>query len=905
MKQYYLISKLSLALLMCTLSVLSASAATDTKIKGAVIDKLSKEPLIGAIVRIVGTPAGTVTDLDGKFELTAVVDSSAYDVEVQHLGYKKEVHKQVLVNDTIPVVTVELETEEQQLKEVVVVGQKNIESENTALQDQKQSVVAVQAVSAKELSRKGVSDAEGAVTKVAGISKQDGVKNVFVRGLGDRYNATTFNGFAIPSEDPEYKNISLDFFGTDIIRSVGVNKAFNASGSSDVGGAIIDIKSKELVGSKELSVGVSGGLNTQTVGTDFLRMDGVNWLGIANKTEPANTTAWGFNNSLDPSKQCLQINQSYNISGGKRFKFGDDKQDELSFFLTAGHSTDYQYTDETIRNTTTEGEIFKDMTGKKYAENICQLVLANVNYKQDNRHSIAYNLMLIHATAQSVGDYSGKDPDFDDAYGYQGLTRRQQVNENLLLVNQLQANWGLTDALSLDAGASYNMVTGNEPDRRINNLTQAAGGYNLLRGNNQQRYFSKLNENDINLKAGLVYNLKDEIDEISNIRLGYTGRFVDDDFSATEYNLTVGELYTIPSLDALALDGYYNQQNLTDGWFDIQTNLDKYTVTKNIHSAHLEGTYQFSPRWIIDLGVKFDMVDMQVDYDVNKGGTQGSNEIKKNYFLPSLNIKYNINDKQAIRLGLSKTYTLPQAKEISPYRYVGVHFSSQGNPDLKPSDNYNIDLKWDFNPTPSELISLTAFYKLIKDPISRIEVASAGGYLSYENIADKATAAGIEMEIRKNLFTSPAGKDGNGMNKLSVGLNGSYIYTNAKMPLATVSTGSQLEGAAPWIANFDLSHTYTNGKCNFTNTLVLNYVSDKIYTIGTQGYQDIMEKGLMTLDFVSQAKLNKYISLTLKARNLLNPSMKLSRKANESVEKVVLSDYKKGINISLGVSCTF
>ena len=45
---------------------------------------------------------------------------------------------------------------------------------------------------------------------------------------GDRYNATTFNGFALPSEDPEYKNISLDFFGTDIIQSVGVNKAFNA-----------------------------------------------------------------------------------------------------------------------------------------------------------------------------------------------------------------------------------------------------------------------------------------------------------------------------------------------------------------------------------------------------------------------------------------------------------------------------------------------------------------------------------------------------------------------------------------------------------------------------------------------------------------------------------------------------
>ena len=48
-------------------------------------------------------------------------------------------------------------------------------------------MVAIQSVGAQELSRKGVGDAEGAVTKISGISKQDGVKNVFVRGLGDRY----------------------------------------------------------------------------------------------------------------------------------------------------------------------------------------------------------------------------------------------------------------------------------------------------------------------------------------------------------------------------------------------------------------------------------------------------------------------------------------------------------------------------------------------------------------------------------------------------------------------------------------------------------------------------------------------------------------------------------------------
>lgn len=87
--------------------------------------------------------------------------------------------------------------------------------------------------------------------------------------------------------------------------------------------------------------------------------------------------------------------------------------------------------------------------------------------------------------------------------------------------------------------------------------------------------------------------------------------------------------------------------------------------------------------------------------------------------------------------------------------------------------------------------------------------------------------------------------------------------------------------------------------------MILGYVGEKVYTIGTQGFQDVMEKGVATLDFVSQAKLGKHIALTLKARNLLNPSYQLSRKANGSGQKVILGDYKKGINVSLGVSCTF
>ena len=174
----------------------------NVNVKGSIKDHQSKEPLIGATIRIMGSNIGAVTDMDGNFQLTGVEDG-IYDIEIKYVGYKTTVKRQVKVeNNQVTTLDFELEPDTQVLSDVVVVAKANRESENVTLLEQKKSVVAIQSVGAQELSRKGVGDAEGAVTKISGISKQDGVKNVFVRGLGDRYNLTTLNRYPIPSEDP-------------------------------------------------------------------------------------------------------------------------------------------------------------------------------------------------------------------------------------------------------------------------------------------------------------------------------------------------------------------------------------------------------------------------------------------------------------------------------------------------------------------------------------------------------------------------------------------------------------------------------------------------------------------------------------------------------------------------------
>lgn len=888
------------ALLSCLTADLLA-ADFNVNIKGQIKDSDSKEPLIGATVQIIGSSMGAVTDIDGNFQLAGVEDG-IYDIEIKYVGYKTVVKRQIKIEDNrIVTLDFELKADTQMLSDVTVVAKANRESESVTLLEQKKSIVAVQSVGAKELSRKGVGDAQGAVTKVSGISKQEGVKNVFVRGLGDRYNLTTLNRFPIPSEDPEYKNIALDFFSTDIIQSVDVNKTFGGTMASDVAGAGINISSKELVGRSELKASVSAGANTNVMRSGVMQMDGVNAFGFAQSSEPeADLNAYSFHNSLDPSKKNAPVNQSYMLSGGKEWNWGTDV---FSVYMVGSHDKKYAYYDEEVRNSITSGDLSQDMKGDISKIETSQLLMAGLNYRHSDKLHLQYDLMMVHAARESVGDYWGMDADFQSSDTYEGFMRRQQVNDNRLLVNQLSGVWKFAPKWSLDAGISYNKIKGMEPDRRINNLVKTAGGYVPMKGTGvQQRYFSELNEDDINLRAGFTYKLPDAYgSEFSSVNFGYTGRLVTDGFSATEYDLSVIRQQSFDATD-VKFDRYYNQGNLDKGFFMQDRNQDEYDVDKKIHSVYAEATYQLSEHFIANVGVKYDNVNLDVNYRVNRGGTKGSQSIDKDYVLPSVNLRYNFNDKHALRFGASKTYTLPQAKEISPYRYISVSFNSQGNSGLKPSDNYNADLKWDFYLSGSELFSIGAFYKYIKNPISRIEVASAGGFLSYENIADHATVAGAEVEFRKDLFSRKTAEE---IHKLTFGVNGAYTYTHAKVSLATVSTGSQLEGAAPWIVNSDLSYQLQKGKYNLTSTLVFNYFSDRIYTIGTEGFQDIMEKGIPTLDFVLSAKMGNRFSLSMKAANLLNASHQLTRKGNADNREVVLSKYKKGVDLSLGISYEF
>jgi len=93
--------------------LIAGAAFADISVKGTVIDADGAEPLIGVSILVKGSTTGTVTDFDGKFELT-VPDKAT--LQLSYIGYKT-IELRAVENMQII-----METDAQQLQEVVSLG---------------------------------------------------------------------------------------------------------------------------------------------------------------------------------------------------------------------------------------------------------------------------------------------------------------------------------------------------------------------------------------------------------------------------------------------------------------------------------------------------------------------------------------------------------------------------------------------------------------------------------------------------------------------------------------------------------------------------------------------------------------------------------------------------------------
>lgn len=906
-----------------------AMFAQNGTVTGTILDKeFNNEPLPFANIVIKGTKQGTSTDENGKYSIS--LKPGNYTIVIGYLGYEtKEIPFTLKANEK-KVINYTLEASGVQLADIEIIQVVSKEKESALLQEQQKAVEIKQSIGAEEISKKGIGDVAAAVAKTSGISKQEGSSDIFVRGLGDRYNSTTMNGLPLPSNNPSTKNMSLDVFSTDIVEYIGIDKTFNYKNYGDFAGANVDIVSKTYKGSGMIEVGSGMNANSNAISQNkFYLQDGPSFNGFSNQPIPNNPLAsYNFTTSWD-KQAATPIGSSFYLRGGDSYSVGSNGK--LSFFLNASFDNNYNYKEGVRRGgvEASQGVAYKDLFRKAYEYQTSSNAMANINYKINSNHNIKLNTMYINSTSQKHEEFTGVIDIFDAAPNGGGYLTRSTFERTSLLINQLLGNHTLSNRINFDWGISYNMMTNVIPDRMQNtfvpsdndNPTTSPLIVSNLNKSDNHRYFQEMTDDELagNFTLSYKFGKTTEDKYKGKFIAGYSARYKEINFDATQFNFKINSQQII---DVNNIDGYFNQNSFNLGYFDIQTFRGGLSAPNALDPQNFNGQqiisagfgaieYQFTPKLFVIAGFRSEYIIQDIFYSTSlKSGKKLSDTME---YLPSLTAKYEISEKQNIKFAASKTYTLPQFKERAPFLFEEVGQSFFGNENLYNSTDYNFDLKWEMYPKNGEVISFTGFGKYIQNPINQVTVASATNDISWVNTGEKAIGLGIEGEWRKNIISRENSTTGEKTN-LGFGLNVSYLFTNQDLDtqkvieenpgisVAFTNKDSRLTGASDLLVNSDISFNkdFKNDK-SLTATLAGGYFSDRIYALGVTGKGDLVDSEVITLDFVLKYKINKNIGFGFSAKNLTNPTIERT----QDIQNVVVDSYKKGRNFSISMKYSF
>ncbi len=878
------------------LLVLSTMTAMAGNIKGTVLDKQTKEPLTGATIQITGTAQGVVADIDGNYTLN--VNDGTYTITVRYIGYKDILLNSIKVKaETL--LNFEMESDAQALGEVSVVAKKNLEGERALQMERQKATLAIENLGAKEMSIKGISNVEEGVKKITGISIAS-AGQLIVRGLGDRYSTTTLNGLPIASPNPDNKLIPLDIFPASTVQNITVSKVYDASAFADYSGAHIDISTKENVGSDFLSISFNAGGKFNTLGKDFYRMDRDGSLfktpSLDQKLIDMSLTDFEeyarhnrlFNTSFQVSKKTALPEFGGNIGFGKRFTLGGN---EVSVLGSIGVSNDLQTMDNaSIRTLEATGNTLNEFNYDSYSNELKIAALGNLGYSFRTSDHIGYTFFYARNAIDTYISREGVDYEDHHLIGSNNVThiyslQNHQVNGKHYFGKQWDLNWS----------GSYSKTSSDEPDRRQVMFIREDDQIKLFKLNRQEtmRYFGSLNEDEWVGDLTASYRFGDN----NKLQAGFTYKDKNRDYMGTRFYYNLNKLN--PTItDIYDTDSFLNMENVENGSITIDRKKqpkDSYTAGNSIYAGYIATEYYPVAPLLVNLGVRYEISKQWVDYYTD-GGKAERSELNKNDLFPSLNMKYQMNEKNSLRFAFSRTVTRPSFIEMAPFLYQESYGSAQirGNADLQNGYNYNIDLRYELFEKNGDMLSITAYYKHLKAPIERVQTLSGGSAVHSFRNADNGMATGVEIEFRKEIV-----KD------LRFGVNGSYMYTNVKLPKGGAYTNSQraLQGASPYLANADLTYSpaFSNDR-QLSVALLYNLQGPRIHSVGISGLGDIKQQPVHTLNFTGSYRFNRRFAVKLQVNDLLNQDILFKQEVPTTGDKVEVERFRKGTGFEVGFS---
>lgn len=877
-------------------SFLGLNSVTAGDIKGLIIDSDLHEPLMGAAVRVSGTNIAVASDFNGQFHIKGL-KKGTYTLEVTYVSFFSQKLLLEVPARGIVEANFTLEPDNKQLNEVTVVAHKKLELESALLAERKHAVLAIENLGASEMSIKGISNVQDGVKKLSGISIADAGQLV-VRGLGDRYSTTTLNGLPIASPNPDHKLIPLDIFPSSTVQNITVSKVYEASAFADYSGAHVDICTREG-GEDFLNISLGTGSRIGTIGNDFYMMDRAHTLfRTPSMDEAAMDVPYKdfrnyikehniFNTTFETSSRKALPDLNGNLSGGKTFNlFGN----ELNLLASLGiNSGEKIISDAYTSIYDATGNVDKYFDYDSYTQTLDITGLFNVGYKFRKSDHIGFTAFYARNAVDKYMSRDGFDGDKNPLIGSNQNTHIYELQNY-----QLQGTHDFGSSWNLEWNGSYSKTSSDEPDRRqvmFRKMDDGSLTLFLLNRQETMRYFGSLNENEWvgDLKATYRFG------KSNKVRAGFAYKDKSRDYESARF------YYNLNALDADVTDsyhtnGYLNYDNIANGTIQIERSQglkDLYSAGNRIYATFLETDYYPLDDLMLNVGLRMEQSSQWVDYGDDRGKPQ-HRDLDKTDLFPALNIKYTFNSNHSLRFSASRTITRPSFIEMAPFLYQESYGSAQirGNADLMNGYNYNVDLRYEFfRDKSNDMLAVTLYYKYLDDPIERIQ-QFAGGSLqhSFRN-AEDGLAAGLELELRKSI-----------MKDLRFTFNGSYMYTNVKLPEDGAYTNSEraLQGASPYLLNADLSYTpsFKNERRLFL-TLVYNLQGERIQSVGVAGMGDVKQVPLHALDFIGSYQFNSRWSMKLQLKNLLNSKIEFEQELPLANKTQKVECYKEGIGVDL------
>lgn len=881
-----------------TLFIWLAGVAGAAPFRGVVVDKTTQQALVGATLIVEGTTKGTTTDATGSFELNLAPGD--YRIVISYISYFTQ-QLDIRVSEGMAETLVALEPDNQVLASVTVTARKNLESERALQTERIAANVAIENMGAREMSLKGISNVQEGVRKMAGISIAS-AGQLIVRGLGDRYSITTLNGQPIASPNPDNKLIPLDIFPSSTVKNITVSKVYEVSSYADYSGAHIDINTRENTGEPFFSVDFHLGGQFNTVGRDFYRMDHRSLF-----TQPA-VDRRALTGSLADFRQYVKTKDIFdtdfsvskhralpalggNLAWGRDFRVG---RQTVSVLASGGMSNGQQTMDNAwFRLLEATGRTTDEYEYDSYASELKIAALASLSTTLRDADRISYTLFYARNAVDTYMLREGYDQE-----SHQLLGSNDVMHVYKLMTHQLNGRHAFGERWLLRWSGSWSATSSDEPDRRqVMYLRGEDGSLSLFKLNQQEtmRYFGTLDEDEWNAHAAVDYTFGAG----HKLTAGLSWKDKRRDYAGTRFYYDLSKLS--PEIDDPLNPDFLGFGNVADGSLTINRQKqpkDSYEAGNRIYAGYLSLDLQATPLLLINAGVRYEASQQWVRY-YNDQSIRERRDLDKYDLFPALNIRYSLTDEQQLRLAASRTITRPSFIEMAPFLYQESYGSVQlrGNEALQNSYNYNLDLRYELLNRRGDMISVTGYYKYLDEPIERVQMLAGGAAVHTFRNADNGMAAGVEIELRKTLVRD-----------LRLGINGTYMYTNVKLPEGGVYTNKEraLQGASPYLLNADLTWTPRfGGERQLNLALLYNLQGPRIQAVGISGLGDVTQRPVHTLNFSAAYRFSARAELKMQLTDLLNRALVFEQEVPQTNRTVVVERYRRGTGFEIGLNLKF